>query len=733
MEANIFSLKKEEDDALDRMTAKELKHFLQTRNVDHSQCVERTDLIALAKKTVAKRERGNELWKEKSPYLLQHKNNPVHWMAYGPAAFELAKKEDKPILISIGYATCHWCHVMEHESFEDHQVADLLNKEFVAIKVDREELPDVDAIYMRAAQAIGGGGGWPLNVFVTPDLHPFYAGTYFPKMQFMSVLNQISVKWTDTRDEITDIGTKVHDMLLNYDSFFGKLAEPLNTDIFSKAFQNSTKRFDAINGGFGKAPKFPPSMQLKTLMRIYRRTGEKKALEMVETTLNGMARGGMYDHLGGGFARYSTDPYWLVPHFEKMLYDNALLIQVYLEAFQITGKDMYRSVAEETLHYIMTVMHHPEGGYYSAEDADSEGVEGKFYIWSKKELETLLSKEEFEHFCKVYGVTDKGNFEHENILNLQKEFEWKEKENPLIKNSNKILFEVREKRIHPLKDDKILTCWNGLMIHSMAMAARILGESKYLKSAQEAVKFIQKNMVRDGHLLRRYRDGEAKFVGTLDDYAYLIEGLIELYQTDFNNDWLTWAIELQDIQNKLFWDDKDGGYFFTPKEGDVNLIVRTKEFIDDARPNSNAISALNLMQLYHLTYREEYRKLVDTLMMSVGQLIEKAPEAYGQTMVALDYRTDTAKQVAIISNDIEEARSLLKSVWKMFNPNAVYALGSPGSKLAIMEGKSLINDKTTAYICEGTVCKAPTNSFAEILEEIKSSQEYKLKPLTQQT
>ncbi|MDO8644678.1 MAG: thioredoxin domain-containing protein, partial [bacterium] len=575
----------------------------------------------------------NRLGKEKSPYLLQHKDNPVHWFPWGPAAFETAKKENKLIFLSIGYSTCHWCHVMEEDSFERKEVADVLNRDFISIKVDREERPDVDRIYMDAVVAMTGQGGWPLSVFLTPDLKPFFGATFVPRANFIQLLKNIQNVWETQREKILESSEQLMTHLqgapqnipsepipppqnfppLSAKGRINPSAEKRGgrgdfLPILEESLHSFEDTFDSSFGGFGRAPKFPKSVDCSLLLRLHQRFKDVGAihespLQMVTLTLDKMARGGIYDHLGGGFARYSTDNRWLVPHFEKMLYDNALLTWTYLEAFQVTGNERFASVARETLDYVLRDMTHPEGGFYSAEDADSQREEGKFYVWNEAELKSLLIPEEFDLFKKVYQVTPEGNFvehgkpnHHTTILSLSEGYDWKIKEDPLLKSAHQKLFAARKKRIHPHKDDKVLTEWNGLMIAAMAKGYQVLGDEKYLQASQHAAEFIKKNLSPSGGLLRRFRDNHAAIPAFASDYAFLIHGLIELYQSDFNPDWLQWAKELQETQDKLFWDSKDGGYFFS-EESAQDLIVRTKETHDGATPSGNSVSLLNLLRL----------------------------------------------------------------------------------------------------------------------------------------
>ena len=523
----------------------------------------------------------NRLINQTSPYLLQHAHNPVNWHPWGEEALEHAKREDKPILLSIGYAACHWCHVMEHESFENEQIAAVMNEHFINIKVDREERPDLDEIYMNAVQMLTGAGGWPMTMFLTPDLKPFYGGTYFPpdnrygRPGFAQVLLGVEEAYRERHEAVADQADQIT-AHLNRLSEMEAHDHTLTTDLLDAAYQDYRARFDSQYGGFGDAPKFPPSMGLSLLLRHWLRTGNPNALEMVEVTLEKMACGGMYDQLGGGFHRYSVDARWLVPHFEKMLYDNALLTVTYLEAYQATGKAFYRQIAVETLDYVLREMYNTEvGGFYSTQDADSEGVEGKFFVWTLDEVEALLGKEKAEIYCEYYDITEPGNFEGKNILHVQTppdlfarklRMDLQALETILAEGKEK-LFEVREKRIKPGLDDKILTSWNGLMIRSMAMGYQILGDERYREAAEKSANFVLTQLSQDnGRLLRTHRAGKSHLNAYLEDYAYFIASLIDFYEATFDVRWLKQAERLNQIMIEQFWDDANGGFFFTSKD-----------------------------------------------------------------------------------------------------------------------------------------------------------------------
>lgn len=669
----------------------------------------------------------NRLGQEKSPYLLQHKDNPVHWYTWGEDAFEAAKKENKIIFLSIGYSTCHWCHVMGKDSFENREIADILNKHFISIKVDREERPDVDQIYMDAVQAITGSGGWPLSVFLTPDLKPFFGGNFFWKEQFIVLLNQIQQTWESEKDKIISSGEQVV-------TFLNKGIEEtevfkLDTDAIIQAFTTFRNGFDEKYGGFGKAPKFPKSIDLSVLLRIYRRTGNENALKMVTTTLDNMARGGIYDHIGGGFHRYSTDDQWLIPHFEKMLCDNALLAWTYLEAYQVTGNDMYKDVAKETLDYILRDMTHPEGGFYSAEDADSEGEEGKFYVWTWEELKKLFKKKELDLVSDIYGISKEGNFKDEiNILHLKEENSRDIKKDPQIQKIHRKLFETREKRIHPHKDDKILTSWNGLMIAGMSKTYRVLGDERYLKAAVDAAHFIRKNLYRDEKLVRRYRDGESRHDGYLNDYSHMIFGLINLYESNFDSQWLNWARELSEKQDELFRDEDKGGYFFSEKEAE-NLIVRNKQLSDEEIPSGNSIAALNLLHLFALTYETDYLKKAEKIFEAVSTPFSRYPPGYASVLLALDYYLDRSKEIAVIGKpDADETRTIKKFLYENFLPNITYVFSTPDEKkdLPLLKDRKAIDGKTTVYVCENNICKKPTTDIEEAKKMIGEFEKYEL-------
>jgi len=671
----------------------------------------------------------NRLVDEKSPYLLQHKDNPIHWYPWGEEALEAAVRENKPIFLSIGYSTCHWCHVLEKESFEDEEVAALLNEAFICIKVDREEHPHVDQFYMNVVQAMTGSGGWPLTVVMTPEKIPVFGGTYFPRNELMRIIGAIGSAWIEQPGKIKEVGDAVRKFIEAGDRVSTQsvtLDEKLLKDLYKKSLIS----YDAENGGFGLAPKFPPTMKMRLLLRIAQRTGDKHAIKMVQTTLSNMARGGIYDHLGGGFHRYSTDPIWLVPHFEKMLYDQAALATVYLEAYQVTKKPIFESVARGILDYVLTDMTGPQGGFYSAEDADSEGEEGTFYVWSDAELKKNLTLKEYQLAYKFFGVTSGGNFEEsgKNILHLQKENNWKANESAEVKNLKKKLLELRAKRERPFKDDKVLTAWNGLMISAMAKASQVLKDSRYLIAAQKSASFLKTQLYEKEKLARRYRAGEAKFTASLDDYAYLIQGLFDLYEADFDEQWLSWTSHLQKKQDELFWDKDRGGYFFSEAEGSL-LPGRNKRFEDNARPNSNAVSALNLLKLYNFTLHKPFRKKAKTIFSLAGDMMNRTHNAFSQMFIALDFYLDRSKEVIVVGpKKSHEKESILQMLRDEFLPNKTVGYISPDAKSSfpVFENKTTAEGRTIVYVCENNVCKYPTEEIAKARELVQDNKRYPL-------
>lgn len=695
-------------------------------------CVSLAVLLALQTTvTSAETKKYNRLIHEKSPYLLQHAHNPIHWFPWGEEAFNAALAGNKPIFLSIGYSTCHWCHVLEKESFENQEVADLLNANFISIKVDREELPDVDQIYMSVVQAMTGNGGWPMTVVMTPDRQPFFGGTYFPRDQLIKILTTLKKSWVEQPKKITAIGAKVQ-AFMESENEISTGSVKLDETILKKHYQQLTRQFDSEYGGFGTAPKFPPTMQLKVLLRTARRTGDKKAMAMVESTLENMARGGIYDHIGGGFHRYSTDRVWLAPHFEKMLYNQAGLSSIYLEAFQSTQNKMFESVARGILDYVLREMTADDGGFFSAEDADSEGEEGVFYVWSLEELKKVLTPKELERISRIYGVTGAGNFESRNkptnIFQLKKNISWEIKSDPAVKAIHEKLFAAREKREHPFKDDKIITAWNGLMLGSFAQAYQVLGDPKYLKAAQSAARLIKSHLYKNNKLLRRFRQGEARHPGGLDDYAYLIQGLITLYETDFDEHWIQWATSLQKKQDELFWDSKTGGYFLSEKNANF-LPMRKKEFTDGARPNSNAVAVLNLLKFYNLTFNKKYHEKAKKVLRLIGDRMDRFPTGFAQMLIALDFYFDRSKEIAVVGpKDSAEKNAVIKMLHTRFVPNKVLAYSPPkgNSRLGILQDKYSDKGQTVIYVCENNICKYPTSDLKKVQKLVEERKQYSL-------
>ena len=673
---------------------------------------------------------ANRLANQKSPYLLQHANNPVDWYPWGDEAFEKAKREDKPIFLSVGYSTCHWCHVMEKESFEDHEVAGVLNGHYVSIKVDREERPDVDHIYMAVCQALTGQGGWPLTVIMTPDRKPFFAGTYFPKTAkwgrpgLMEILEQISRKWETEREAVAEAGEKVTGAVLT--QFAGGEGE-MDPRVVEKTFQELERSFDSRYGGFGQAPKFPTPHNLMFLLRYWKRSGHKTALEMVEKTLRSMQAGGIYDHIGFGFARYSTDRQWLVPHFEKMLYDNALLAIVYTEVFQATRDPFYRKVAGEIFSYVLRDMTSPEGGFYSAEDADSEGEEGRFYVWTPDEVAGVLGVEEGGFFCQIYDLTREGNFEGKSIPNLIDAGGPSRENVERLEAARRKLFQQREKRVHPYKDDKILTAWNGLMVAALARGAAAGGEKEYLEAARRAVDFIWTRLrTEDGRLLARYRDGEAAYPGYLDDYAYLQWGLLELFEATLRPEYLRRALNLLDQMKDLFWDPEGGGFFFYGNDAE-QLIARPKEVYDGAMPSGNSVAAMNILRLARITGREDLSDLARRQFRAFAGVISDYPRGHTFFLTALQSALNPSREIVITGPEGSEAvKSMVEAVHREFLPETVLVFrpenGQAGEIEALapmVRGRTPVDGMPAAYICENFACHEPTTDVNRLISMIR--------------
>jgi uncharacterized protein YyaL (SSP411 family) len=679
---------------------------------------------------------ANRLKGETSPYLLQHAHNPVDWYPWGPEAIERARAEDKPIFLSIGYSACHWCHVMERESFEDPEIARVMNEHFVNIKVDREERPDLDQIYMNAVQAMTGHGGWPMSVFLTPELQPFFGGTYFPPTDsrgmagFPRVLQSVNRAWRERRPEIVVSAAEMTERLRSMGEPSGAGAEgAFSFPTLDQAARALIRSFDPLHGGFGRAPKFPHPMDMRVLLRHHARAGDDQALHAVTHTLDKMARGGIYDHLGGGFARYSTDERWLVPHFEKMLYDNALLTLVYLEAYQVTAQPRFARVARETIDYVLGRMTGEEGGFFSTEDADSEGEEGKYYVWTLGEIEEMLGSDRAKAFCYVYDVSSHGNWEGKNILNQPKPLDQAAKllRRPEMELAAELaedrakLLSVRDRRVHPGKDTKVLVSWNGLMIAALAVAGRTLKEPKYLDAAGRAAGFILDRMRGDeGRLLHTFKDGRARLNAYLDDYANLIDGLTRLYEATGEPPWIDSALRLARVMIDEFIDPDQGGFYYTGKSHE-ELIARQKDLFDNATPSGNGMAATALLRLASLTGRDDLRRAGQGALAAVKPVLEQAPSAAGQSLIALDFDLAPAREIAVISGTEEgEFRQVLEAIFAWFLPGAVVAPATPAQaawmagQVPLLANRQARDGRTTAYICENYACREPVKGVEAI-------------------
>ncbi len=696
----------------------------------------------------------NRLIHAKSPYLLLHAHNPVDWYAWGDAAFEKARRENKPIFLSIGYFTCHWCHVMERESYSDPSVAAILNQYFVSIKVDREERPDIDRLYIAYVEATTGSAGWPLNVLLTPDRKPFFGGTYFTPNQLTSLLKQVAEAWSKQRDTITQTAGRAAQQLIQIVSQQSVAVGDLQPAILDKAYKQIAATYDAKNGGFGGAPKFPRPVALCFLLRYYARTGQREALDMTLNTLRAMERGGIHDQLGGGFHRYSTGTTWLVPHFEKMLYDQAQLAIVYAEAYQITHDRFYADTTRNILDFALREMLQSRGGFASAEDADSQVVAGKletsegaFYVWTAKEIESVLGKQDAPIFAYAYGVESAGNvpvqqdvrgelnaksvlYEAHSTEETAKKFgltvaQTSEK----LTAGRKALFEARAHRPRPLLDDKIVTAWNGMMISALARASQALNEPGYLESAQATAKFLETHLhdSKTGKLWRSYRAGSPSVDAFLDDYTDLVAGLLDLYQAGFDVHWLTWAVALQEKQDQLFRNDKDGGYFDTGSF-DPSLLSRTREAYDGAEPSPNSTAAMNLLRLAQFTDRAEWRDKAQKALSAFAARLQSDPEAVPALASALDFRLAQTKQIVIAGDQrSSDTRVLVQLVNERFLPNKILLLADGGAGqgqlarwLPFISSVSRKAGRATAYICENYVCKLPTTDplvVAQLLDK----------------
>ena len=675
----------------------------------------------------------NRLANESSPYLLQHKNNPVDWYPWGEEAFNKALELDRPIFLSIGYSTCHWCHVMEEESFEDEEVAKLLNENFISIKVDREERPEIDHLYMTVCQAMTGRGGWPLTIIMTPNKDPFFAGTYFPKRGrrgrpgMMELLPSVSQAWEKERDDLVLSANQINKYLI--DSNKKELGDQLEESILVDTYSQFVNRYDDKHGGFGDKPKFPSPHNLIYLLRYHNMTGDKTSLLMAEKTLKNMRLGGIFDHIGFGFHRYSTDKEWLLPHFEKMLYDQAMLALAYTEAFQITNDSFYQKVVEEILFYVQRDMTDKRGGFYSAEDADSEGEEGLFYLWTVEELEENLSSADAELLIETFNIELSGNYIDEalgkktlkNILYLN---------NPKANNKiNQILndlYTVREKRIHPLKDDKILTDWNGLMIAAFAKAGDVFNSDDYIKQAENSAQFILKNLTdKNGRLLKRYRNGKSGIDSHLDDYAFFIWGLLELYEATFNTIYLSEAIKLSEIMVSEFWDTENGAFFLGSNNSE-KLIVRAKTGYDGAIPSGNSVAAMNFIKLNRITGETKWVEISDKIFMTFSKEISNTPSAFAHMLNAFLFESNEPKEVVVVGSGKDpETKLAIEKIKSIYIPSKVIIFkdtDDKSNKLTPLAKWTMtqesIDDKTTFYVCRDFACKIPTTDLKLALKFI---------------
>ena len=671
----------------------------------------------------------NRLAREKSPYLLQHQHNPVDWFAWGEEAFAKARREDKPIFLSIGYSTCHWCHVMERESFEKEELAEFLNAHFVSIKVDREERPDVDKIYMTFVQSMTGSGGWPLNVFLAPDLKPFYGGTYWPpeakygRPSFLQVLGQIHSAWVSKREQITGSSVNLHQKLIELTGRSSGGGVTLEPSIVSHAGNELKQGYDWKNGGWGGAPKFPSPSHPLFVLRHGVRVKDADAVKMVLHMCERMAAGGIYDQIGGGFSRYSVDAQWLVPHFEKMLYDNAQLLGLYLDAYLVSGEQRYADVARDIIRYLLRDMTHPDGGFYSAEDADSERKEGKFYCWTLDEMTKLLTPDELKVAVRVYGVTEKGNFEdhsdpeplkNQNVLSLVNT-NFAAGEEVLLTSAKAKLFAVRSKRVRPHLDDKILSSWNGLMLGALARAGVVLGDDTYLKAAGRNLAFLQAKLwdAKTKTLYHRWRDGERDAAQLGEAYAFLLSGVLELYQATLDPKHLDFAVALAESMLVKFYDKAEGG-FWQSAEGATDLILRIKEDYDGAEPSGNSVAILALLKLGAITDRKDFRDAAEKSLNLFADRLQKMPQAVGYMLVGLDFLLDEPKRV-VIAGDVTsaEGRVLLRAAHGVYQPNKV-VLATTGSVEPFAKTLAPKDGKPTVYLCTGNACQPPTHDAEKV-------------------
>lgn len=671
----------------------------------------------------------NRLNKEKSPYLLQHASNPVHWFSWGPDAFAQAKQEDKPIFLSIGYSTCHWCHVMAHESFEDAEVAAVLNRDYVCIKVDREERPDIDRVYMEVCQALTGAGGWPLTVMMTPDQKPFWAGTYLPKtgtygrLGLMELLAAVTEQWRTGRDKLIFAGNQLTD-LLNRSGKTGKESAQPEKALLHRALETFENSYDKQWGGFGREPKFPTPHNLLFLLQYALLEKNPSARTMAEHTLVQMFRGGIFDHIGGGFSRYSTDGRWLVPHFEKMLYDNALLAYAYLEAYQMTRQTLYSMVAQRTLDYTLRELTDEKGGFYCGQDADSDGIEGKYYVFTRQEIEDILGREEGAFFSDWYGVTDGGNFEGKNILNLLENPNYGEA-TPRIKGLSNQLYQYRFGRTHLHKDDKVLTSWNALAIAALAKAGRLLGQGAYLESAKKAQRFLENTMMDESFRLKlRWREGESAHAGQLDDYAFYAFALLELYQSTYEVDYLRQAIEISKQMLEQFWDEGQGGFFLYSKDSE-QLISRPKEIYDGAIPAGNSVAAVVVESLAKLTGDIRWQEISDRQLIFLAGAIQDYPAGHSVALIAISKAIYPSLELVCVTAEEDMPGELSAFLAENALPNLTLLLKTDKNKYELgklapfTENYPIPESGTAYYLCQNNACSAPIYRLEELMVRLQ--------------
>jgi uncharacterized protein YyaL (SSP411 family) len=673
----------------------------------------------------------NRLIHETSPYLLQHAHNPVDWYPWGEEAFQKARGENKPVLLSIGYSACHWCHVMERESFENEKIAALMNELFVNIKVDREERPDLDEIYMNAVQMLTGRGGWPMTVFLTPEGKPFYGGTYFPPEDrygvpgFPKILIGVANAY---REKPQDVEQSVNQILaaLQRMSKSKETQQPFSSEIIAQSAQQLAQAYDPKYGGFGKAPKFPNVGVYELFLRHYRHSKNERYLEMVAHTLRQMADGGIYDQLGGGFHRYSVDEKWLVPHFEKMLYDNAQLVRIYAQVYCATKDPFFKRVVDESVSYLIREMLDPNGGFYSTQDADSEGEEGKFFVWTPAEINRILGEEAGEIFCRIYDVSEHGNFEEKNILHpiltleqASKLFKREQTEiERLVIQAKKQLFHEREKRIKPFRDEKVLTSWNGLMLSGLAEAIKISQNATYVEAADRTLKFFFREMFRNGSLLHTYKDGKAKLFGYLDDHAFFAAGLLDLYEATLERAHFENARKVADTMIREFWDEQDGAFFYTGKSHE-ELIARSKPVFDGSIPSGNAVATQLLLRLYHYTGEEHYLAKAETILRTYYDAMASQPFGFAHMLAALDFYLEKPKEIVLVGNpEDQRTKGFLTNIHSSYLPNLTLQLAGPDQPLEtispLLAGKTQIDGTPTAYVCQNFTCSRPVTTWEDL-------------------